>query len=134
MGDRKIAQTFSETKKDFRNAWDLFKENYKAFLSTEIFAGIAFLISFILISLLFGLIISSFSPLTLREVITDFSSNMVLSHIYRIVISLTCMWIFFGFLNSQFGLSYEIMSSGEMYAEFKSSFGYFKNFGGNTMY
>ncbi len=127
MGERKISQTFSDTKKDFHNAWKLLKENYKAYLSTEIFAGIAFVISLFLISLILW-IFSAFSETTLREFLTNFSNNMILSHILRIMVSLIFIFIFFGFLNSQFGLSHEIMSSGEMFAEFESSFGYFKKF------
>ncbi|UYP48707.1 hypothetical protein NEF87_004992 [Candidatus Lokiarchaeum ossiferum] len=126
MGESKTTMTFSETKKDFRNSWALLKENYKAFLSTEIFAGIAFFITIILTSFIVGFIIVSFTSTTLREVITGVSSSFIISHIVRSGIMLVCMWIFFGFLNCQFGLAHEIMSSGEMYAEFKSSFGYFK--------
>ncbi len=128
MGESKITLTFSETKRDFRNAWTLLKDNYRAFLSTEIFAGIAFLITTFLTSLLVGTIASLITSAPLREVLTNFSSNFVLSHIVRIGIMLICMWIFFGFLNCQFGIAHEIMSSGEMYAEFKSSFGYYKKF------
>ena len=128
MGESKITLTFSETKRDFRNAWILLKDNYRAFLSTEIFAGIAFLITTFLTSLLVGTIASLLTSTPLREVLTNFSSDFVLSHIVRIGIMLICMWIFFGFLNCQFGLAHEIMSSGEMYAEFKSSFGYYKKF------
>lgn len=126
MGEGKFTVTFSETKKDFRNSWALLKENYKAFLSTEIFAGIAFFITIILTTFIVGIIISSFTSTTLRDVLNGVSSGFIVSHIIRSGIMLVCMWIFFGFLNCQFGLAHEIMSSGEMYAEFKSSFGYFK--------
>ncbi len=128
MGESKITLTFSETKKDFRNAWTSLKENYRAFLSTEIFAGLAFLITIILTSLTVGTIASLLTSIPPREIYTNFGSNFVVSHIVRIGIMMLCMWIFFGFLNCQFGLAHEIMSSGEMYAEFKSSFGYFKKF------
>ena len=43
MKEKAIAK-LSETRKDFKVSWQLFKANYKAFIATEIFAILAFFI------------------------------------------------------------------------------------------
>ncbi|MCP4762430.1 MAG: hypothetical protein GY870_11665 [archaeon] len=119
---------FSESKKDIKNCWRLLKDNYKAFLGTELFAFLSFfLIIFIATSIL--VIVYIFSPnLTLQEIQSHFTQNFNISHIYRIIIIGLAMFILSTFLCCQVGLAYDIMSSGDMFAEFKGSFTYFKRY------
>jgi len=116
----------SETKNDFKISWKMFKTNYKAFIATEIFAIFAFLV---INGIILGIIVSIFaiSPnLTPSDLIPSASSDFKLT--FRV-------WGFFaalsyltmsGFLFCQFGLAYDIFSSGDMFTEFKKAFTYFK--------
>lgn len=128
MRSRNSSKLFTETKKDFKNSWHLFKENYKAFLSTEFFAFLSFIsigiIMFSLISLIYYLVPS----LSLEDFWFNFPQNFSISLIFRFITIFVALIILFAFLNCQNGLAYDIMSSGEMFAEFKSSFTYFRRY------
>jgi hypothetical protein len=105
------------TKLDFYHSWTLLRQNYKAFLGTELFAIGA---SFVILSL--GYILSwVFNP----DSTSFFSNRFYLESSYRWVSLSIAYLVLNAFINCQTGLAYDIMSSGEMFAEFKSSFGYF---------
>jgi len=120
--------TFSETKKDFKVAWQLLKGNYKAFIGTETFAGLAFITTLFILGSIMMLIAALIPSLSLSDFYDRFSENFGISQVFRMLIGLIAISIFYAFLNSQHGLAYDIMSSGEMFAEFKNSFTYFKRF------
>ncbi|MHA1602273.1 MAG: hypothetical protein ACTSVL_08985 [Promethearchaeota archaeon] len=119
---------WQSTKRDFSESFRLLKENYKAFIMTELFA----VISFILILIIFGgilmltyILIPSLSP---KDIYVHFSEGWELSHLYRALVMIFALGVFYAFLTCQLGLAYDVMSSGDMFAEFKNSFTYFKRF------
>ncbi len=122
------SSTFSETKMDFKIAWQSLKGNYKAFIGTVIFAGLALFITLITLTSILILIVALIPTISVDEFFGKFSNNFGLSRIFRILIGLIAISIFYAFLNSQHGLAYDIMSSGEMFTEFKNSFAYFKKY------
>ncbi len=114
MSSSILSQAYSDVKISLY----LLKENWKAFVGTEIFAIIAFLLVgtffWILLQIL-GLIIP------LPNIL--FSSDEG----YRPLMMISVM-TFFAFLACQFGLAYDIISSGDMFAEFRGSFVYFRRY------
>ncbi len=115
----------SETRKDFTISWKLLKQNYKAYLATEIFAFLAFILAGLTIYLLVFFIASLITAdgLQIRPL------NHGDKNIYHIIlgvssISIYLVWI--SFLYCQYGLAYDILSSGDMFTEFKNAFIYFK--------
>ncbi len=128
MRSRNSFKLFTETKKDFKNSWQLFKENYKAFISTEFFAFLSFISIEIIMFSLIGLIYYLVPSLSLEDFWFIFPQNFNISFIFRFITIFVALIILFAFLNCQNGLAYDIMSSGEMFAEFKSSFTYFRRY------
>ena len=124
----KKSSTFADTKKDFKIAWQLLKSNYKAFIGTEIFAVLAFLLTLFVLGSILVVIVALIPSITLSDFFGQVSDNFGISRVFRMLIGLIAISIFYAFLNSQHGLAYDIMSSGEMFAEFKNSFTYFKRF------
>ena len=105
------------TKKDFQQSWRLLKENYRAFLGTELFA----IACFLLIFFIYALVVFIANPDTQSQ----FSRRFVEETSFRwFTLSLGYI-ILIAFINCQTGLAHDIMSSGDMYADFKSSFSYF---------
>ncbi len=103
--------TVSESVKDIKISWILFKNNIRAFFATEIFAAAsAFMIMAIFFTILFLLDIKN-DNLFIIAASTVFISVIIIFNV---------------FLTSQFGLAYDILSSGNMYAEFKGAFVYFR--------
>ncbi|MCG3220024.1 MAG: hypothetical protein H7641_01485 [Candidatus Heimdallarchaeota archaeon] len=116
----------SETKTDFKISWQFFKANYKSFLATELFAFLAFLI---VISIMIGILILVFalSPdLVLTDLIPRRSSDRDITFRVWIILPILAYLTMVGFLYCQFGLAYDIFTSGDMFSEFKKSFSYFK--------
>lgn len=119
----------SEVKRDFTVSWQMLKANYKAFLMTELFAFIS-LILFVIVLGLIGLIIFVAVPtLSFENFINEVRNEKDIRHsiLGRIVFTLINVTII-GFLNCQYGLAYDVMSSGDMFSEFKRSFQYFRRF------
>ncbi|MHA1377398.1 MAG: hypothetical protein ACTSRG_03340 [Candidatus Helarchaeota archaeon] len=117
-------QSFSETKQDFKISWKLLKENWKAFIATIIFAGF-----FLLFSSAVLFIIAQFIPnFFISEYIRIFASpsTRIITFLSNFFIILAGVLVFFAFLSCQYGLAFDIMSSGDMFAEFKGSFTYFR--------
>ena len=112
--------------KDLRNSWPLYKENHKAFTKTVIFSLLAYMISTTIIFLISYSIENSNSPLSLIDFYCNYSNIYQHSLIFRVTFTLITAILLFAFLNCQYGLAYDIMSSGDMYAEFISAFSYFK--------
>ncbi len=128
MQTNKKSSTFSETKKDFRIAWQSLKDNFKAFLVTEIFAVLAFILTLFILGSILIITVSLIPSVSLGDFFGQFSDGIEMPKIFRMLFGLIAFAIFFAFLNCQHGLAYNIMSSGEMFAEFKNSFTYFKRF------
>jgi hypothetical protein len=116
----------SETRKDFKISWQLLKSNYKSFIATEIFAILAFII---INAVIFGIIALIFvlSPnLSITDLIPRSSTEITITFRIYFLFAILSYLTMSGFLYCQFGLAYDIFTSGDMFTEFKKSFVYFK--------
>ena len=113
-------EDFSNSLDDIKISWLLLKSNWKAFIATELFAFFALTfvaLLFVVIYFAIGAIIA-LPPLFLDS--SSPQEKRGFSFFFFGII------FFLAFLNCQFGLAYDIISSGDMFAEFKGSFTYFK--------
>jgi hypothetical protein len=110
--------TFSQTRQDFKESWKLLKANYRAFLGTQLFAFLMTIITATVLILIMWIMNPNFYQ--------DFSENPSNSRQFLWIIISVGYLIITTFTNCQTGLAYDIMSSGDMFAEFKSSFTYFR--------
>ncbi len=119
----------SEVKLDLKISWKMLKANYRAFLMTELFVFISFILALLLAVGIFAIVIVSVPSLTFNGVLEDMRNKEDIR--YSIIGT-----VFFGithtlvvsFLNCQYGLAYDVMSSGDMFSEFKRAFKYFQRF------
>ncbi|MFX0090682.1 MAG: hypothetical protein ACFFBD_02875 [Candidatus Hodarchaeota archaeon] len=119
MSSQNSNQLFAEIKTDFVISWQALKENWKAFIGTEIFGFVALIVT----TLATGLVL-----ILLSFVLTSSFPNFFDLEPRRSNFFLTFfgLMLFFAFLSCQYGLAYDIMSSGDMFAEFKGAFTYFR--------
>ena len=116
----------SETKTDFRISWQFLKANYKSFLATELFAFLAFIV---VISIMMGILVLIFvlSPeLALSDLIPIITEDREITIRVWLIIPILAYLTMVGFLYCQFGLAYDIFTSGDMFTEFRKAFSYFK--------
>lgn len=109
--------TFMGTRQDFRESWRLLQANFRAFNSTIIFALCASIFTIILLFLIIGWVTPS---------IFLNSNRFFFDSDFRWISVIVGFLILTVFINCQTGLAHDIMSSGDMFAEFKSSFYYFR--------
>lgn len=116
----------SETRTDFKISWQYLKANYKSFIATELFAFFAFIIVFsLMVSIV--VLIFHFSPeLSLIDLLPSEEGHAVIRFRVWVIVPILAYLAMVGFLYCQFGLAYDIFTSGDMFAEFKKSFSYFK--------
>jgi len=114
----------SESKIDVQISWKLFKDNSKAFFYNGLFAWIGFLlvVGIIIIIVLGTGIIQKGDLATITE-----NWQFWLVSILLTIASFGILWIYV-LLSCQYGLAHDIMTSGFMYTEFKSSFSYFRRY------
>lgn len=127
--------SWEQSKEDFRTAWQLLRENFRAFISSELFALLIFIVYCVLFlailvflllpgSLVFGDILPGSSNMNPGELL---KIGQLVNFISSIFIAIGIA-IFYGVMGSQYGLAYDIMSSGNLFAEFKGSFTYYRRF------
>lgn len=124
--ERTKINVLSETKNDFKNSWKLLRENYRAFLLNGVFSLISFLTVMLLAALITGILGLVFPILSLENISREFILESNFARIYRSFFIFIAIMVFFSFLACQYGLAYDIMSSGDMFTEFRNSFQYFK--------
>ncbi len=119
----------SEVKLDYKISWKLLKANYRAFLMTELFVFISFILALLLTGGIFAMVIASVPSLTFSGVISNIKNrdDIRYSIIGTIFMGITHTLVV-SFLNCQYGLAYDVMSSGDMFSEFKRAFKYFQRF------
>ncbi len=119
----------SEVKLDYKISWKLLKANYRAFLMTELFVFISFILALLLAGGIFAMVIASVPSLTFSGVISNIKNrdDIRYSIIGTIFMGITHTLVV-SFLNCQYGLAYDVMSSGDMFSEFKRAFKYFQRF------
>ena len=118
----------SETKTDFKISWQYLKANYKSFIATELFAFFAFIIVFsIMVSIV--VLIFHFSPeLSLIDLLPSEEGHAEIKLRVWVIVPILAYLAMVGFLYCQFGLAYDIFTSGDMFTEFKKSFSYYYSF------
>ena len=111
---------FNEVKNNYYISYKLLRENWNPFVKTELFTLVSIVIIVILIKIFFT--IFHFSPVVIT--LTTTSKNIDLTVYFNLVVILNLLLL--TFLTSQFGLANDIFMSGHMYAEFSSSFTYYR--------
>jgi hypothetical protein len=112
----------SSFKRELLISWQLFKENWRTLISYGLFAiiGSYFVITFIMIFVMI-LLIRIFDAMHLNISIELFSDIAMIITIPQMIIS-------FALYGCVYGLTYDIICSGDEFAEFKGAFAYFKKF------
>lgn len=118
MANESSPEVMNGTRRDFQESWKLLKSNYRAFLGIEFFGIIAFILAVLVFFVIESLLDPNFA--------LTFSRDLIQSMNYRVVILAIGNILLTTFINCQTGLAYDVMSSGEMFTEFKSAFSYFK--------
>jgi hypothetical protein len=120
----KFRKAWNGTKDDWHQSTKLLKQNAKAFIGTELFAAVAFFMSLgiILLTLYFLTFFSSDFSLS------GFQNRFRFFNGSRLIITILIVIIVGAYMNCQNGLAWEIMSSGDMFTQVKSSFTYFKKY------
>ena len=108
-------QIWKGTREDFSNSWRLLKENYKAFLGTELFAMLAFALSLGIIFLVFSIIVAFIPGFQWR----NFENQLFLFNGFRTIAIIILVILIGAYMNCQNGLAWEIMSSGDMFTQLK---------------
>ncbi len=120
MSSSQTTYSFAESIEDIKISWYLLKQNWKAFLGTSLFAFFAMLVA--ILGFAFSLmIIDQFYP------VPSFHEGRGKLSPYINPFTLTLSYlIFLAFLSCQYGLAYDVISSGDMFAEFKGAITYFR--------
>ena len=122
MKNQKSQNSFHESYLDIKVSLSLLKENWNAFLKTELFALAAFIIFSVVI--LFFLFFDSFffhANFVRPRPPIRFENGRIL--LYLLIGSVL---VFYAFISSTYGLSHDIILSGDQFTEFENSFTYFK--------
>lgn len=106
---------------DLRLSWYMFKRNVRAYTMIAIFS----VASSLLIMFIVGFLVGILSVLIGGESIVE---NQLFMDIMIIIITIPLILFFYAFFGSGYGLAYDIMSSGDEFAQFKGAFSYFKRF------
>ena len=121
MNNKKSQNSFHESYIDIKVSLSLLKENWQAFIKTEGFALIG-LVCFILISSVLLLLNNFF-------IHPDFPRPRpfrVANDRLPLYIIIGAVLVFYAFISSTYGLSHDIILSGDQFTEFEQSFTYFK--------
>ena len=117
-----ITQESNLIKDYFKLGWELYKDYYKPLIGAQLLALITFICVSLISITIYIIILLSFSPLEQLLKITDLTGIIFLGFMIPGFICLVA------FIGSLFGMSNEIMSSGDYYTELKSSFTYFRKY------
>lgn len=117
-----MSQSFEDVKIGLR----IFRDNILAYFAVMAFivASIFLITAFLLITFVFGLLLSFLDTQLPNDV-----GILILIFVPLITFFVLIIAIFFSAFNGTlYGLSYDIMSSGDLYTEFKHAFTYFRKF------
>ena len=121
MAEKKSQNSFHESYIDMKVSLSLLKENWQAFAKTELFALVAFTSFIILATVLFLLYGLDVHPDMGRpRPLRPFHGRLP----FYIIIG--SVLVFYAFISSTYGLSHDIIISGDQFTEFENSFTYFK--------
>ena len=124
MTQEKKLSVFTEVKNNYIISYKLLLENWKPFIKTELFTLVSIAIIVLILNILNTLL--GFNFLVVQKVSSrnSFSIQIQLSGYFSLLVILNLLML--TFLTSQFGLAHDIFHSGHMYAEFSSSFTYYR--------
>lgn len=128
MPTERSRNSIHESYLDIKISLSLLKENWQAFVKTEIFALAAF-IGFVFLTIILLLISGIFflhigpNPIIGPSRPRDFRINSGRIPFY---ILLGSVLVFYAFISSTYGLSHDIILSGDQFTEFEKSFTYFR--------
>ena len=108
-------------KKDFKIAFQIYRQNLKTFILFGLFIGLGT----ILISGILGFLITIFAFNILDSLDLEFTEQI--GNVISLIISGPTFVVMFILFGSMFGLAYDIMSSGDEFAEIRGAFTYFRN-------
>ena len=121
MANEKSRSQIYESYIDIKVSLSLLKQNWEAYLKTEIFAFIALITFIVVISILFLLNIFFLPPDPHRFPTPNiFESRLPFTFVILLIL------VFYAFISSTYGLSHDIIISGDQFTEFDKSFTYFK--------
>ncbi len=117
-----VKQDSNSIKDYLKLGWELYKDYYKPLIGAQLLALITFVCVSLISIIIYIIILLNFSPLEQLLNITDLTGIIFLGFM---IPGLIC---FVAFIGSLYGMSNEIISSGDYYTELKSSFTYFYKF------
>ncbi|NHI92901.1 MAG: hypothetical protein EAX96_10405 [Candidatus Lokiarchaeota archaeon] len=124
MTESKLDPSFSASIEDFKISWQIFRENWKPFIKNELFAVFLILVLGIIVMISFFINPNFTTQVMMAETWNSFFGIFLISLLS--IIAIAIFFLPFAFLSCQFGLAYDIISSGDMFAEFEGSFTYYK--------
>ena len=123
LTDKNSQNSIHESYIDIKVSLRLLKENWEAFLKTEVFALTAF-ISFIFL-LMILILLNNLRPLPPPYFPRTHQYNVFDIRIVFIILVFAIL-IYYAFISSTYGLSHDIILSGDQFTTFDKSFTYFR--------
>ena len=124
MTQRKNANILSEVKKNYKISYNLLMENWKPFVKTELFT--LFIILLIVIVLKIFTMFYQLNFFIVQKIREGSGTQIQIQLLIYFNLIVILNLLLLTFLTSQFGLANDIFTSGHMYAEFSSSFTYYR--------
>ncbi|MFX0072092.1 MAG: hypothetical protein ACFFAO_13470 [Candidatus Hermodarchaeota archaeon] len=117
-----LDQDSNSIKDYFKLGWELYKDYYKPLIGAQVLALITSICISIILIIVYSVILWNFSS------IIQLFDAIYLSGILFLGILIPGFICFVAFIGSLYGMSNEIISSGDYYTELKSSFTYFRKY------
>ncbi len=111
----------SPSKIDFKLSWYMLRKNLRPYALISIFS----IFSALLLTFIFGVLIVM---LSIAIAGPEIAQNETYRNILSVGLALPIMFLIYAFYGSGYGLAYDIMSSGDEFAQFKGAFSYFKRY------
>ena len=124
MTKRENANILSEVKKNYKISYNLLMENWKPFVKTELFT--LFIILLIVIVLKIFTMFYQLNFFIVQKIREGSGTQIQIQLLIYFNLIVILNLLLLTFLTSQFGLANDIFTSGHMYAEFSSSFTYYR--------
>ncbi len=115
-------ENFHETRIDFRLSWRMYRDNWKAFAGAQVVGILGFLATMVVTAWILLL----FVPPQMFMDPLAYGAGWIL--FLTTIFVLPGLIVLFAFFGSLYGLSYDIMSSGDQFAEFSGTFQYFRRY------
>lgn len=124
MSQQESQKIINKVKNNYTIAYKLLIENWKPFVKTEIFTLVS--IAIILLGVRILSLPLQFHLISIQQTINNNSKTIKIQLLAYFNLIIILYLLLLTFLTSQFGLANDIFTSGHMYAEFSSSFTYYR--------